>query len=364
MNWLGNENGPPQVNRDVVVIGGSAGGLDALTRLVRELPADFHAAILVVLHIPAHVPSELHRILARETSLPVAPAVNGELIQPGRIYVASADRHLMIEDDHIRLTRGPRENRTRPAIDVLFRSAAYNLGARVIGVLLSGLLDDGTPGLWAIKDRGGIALVQSPDEAFYPSMPESAIEHVRVDAVLPVQELAATLVEWTQASFETEEAAPASESMQIEYRIELEENPLEQGILRLGPFSSNTCPECHGTMVKIQEGSIVRFRCHTGHSYSIQTLLAHVNETIDDHVWSAIRAIDERILVLHQMAEMAQREDETAQCLEQVKLAGERVEVLRQLVLDTQNLGHNPAELPAQKFAQEPDTIRREQVRE
>jgi two-component system chemotaxis response regulator CheB len=184
-------------HRDIVVVGASAGGVEALEVLVSGLPASFPAAMLVVLHMPAESPNILHHILNFQGPLPATVAVDGESIKPGHIYVASADHHLTIEDNQIQLTRGPKENRNRPSIDVLFRSAAQDAGSRVIGVVLSGMLEDGTAGLWAIKDRGGLALVQSPEDAICASMPMNAIEHVNVDAILPVAEMAARLTERT-----------------------------------------------------------------------------------------------------------------------------------------------------------------------
>lgn len=269
-----------------------------------------------------------------------APAVDGESISPGRIYVAPADRHLMIEGDRIRITRGP-------SINALFRSAAFSFGPRVIGIVLSGMLDDGTAGLWAIKDGGGMALVQSPADALYSSMPTSAIEHVKVDAVLPVAEMSETLVMWTSKWVEPEGGAPMSDSMGPENQIALEGNALQGGFLQLGPLSAYTCPECHGVMVQIQEGSIVRFRCHTGHAYSIQSLLSEVNETIDNNLWSTMRAIEERILLLRQMEQLArakQKDDEAMLCAQQARRAEKQVEQLRQLLMMPGELGHDDAD--------------------
>ena len=167
-----------EVVREIVVIGASAGGIEALSALLALLPADFPAAILVVVHISADSPGVLPSILARAGVLPVETAKDGVAILPGRVYVAPPDRHLLLEPGSIRVTRGPKENRFRPAIDPLFRSAAQAYGEQVIGVVLSGSLDDGTAGLWAIKDRGGLAIVQEPSEAAYPSMPLSALQYV------------------------------------------------------------------------------------------------------------------------------------------------------------------------------------------
>jgi two-component system chemotaxis response regulator CheB len=213
-------------HRDIVVVGASAGSVAALQALVAGLPATFPAALLVVLHIPAHTPSQLHFILARAGTLPVTPAEDGEPIVPGHAYVAPADRHLLLEPERLRVTRGPKENRMRPAVDVLFRSAAYTFGPRVIGIVLSGMLDDGTAGLWAIKDRGGMVLVQSPEDAEHDAMPQSALQHVAVDHSLPVAGMPALLTTLTcEPIAAVADAAPA-EVLQIETRIALEGNAL------------------------------------------------------------------------------------------------------------------------------------------
>lgn len=172
-----------------MVVGASAGGVDALIKFFAGLPADLAASIFVVLHIPSESPSHLAPILERACRLPVKEAEDLESIDPGQIYVASADRHLMIDGHRIRVTRGPRESRVRPSIDVLFRSASVSFGARVIAVVMSGTLDDGTAGAWAVKDRGGLVLVQEPSDAIHASMPESVIQHVKVDHVGTAQEL-------------------------------------------------------------------------------------------------------------------------------------------------------------------------------
>jgi two-component system chemotaxis response regulator CheB len=174
----------------IVVVGASAGGVEALTGRFKALAVDLPAAFLVVLHIPAHAQSELDRVLGRATTMPVTMPEDDALVEAGRIYVASPDRHLLVENGRIRVTRGPKECRMRPAVDVLFRSAAMAYGDRVIDVVLSGTLDDGTAGLWAIKDSQGLALVQDPAEASFASMPQSAIDHVQVDLVAGVEALA------------------------------------------------------------------------------------------------------------------------------------------------------------------------------
>ena len=333
-------------HRDVVVVGASAGGVEALQALVAGLPAGFPAAVLAVLHVPAHSPSRLDEILDAAGPLPVAVAEDGAPVEPGRVLVAPADRHLLVEGDgaggaRVRVTRGPKENRHRPAVDALFRSAAYACGPRVVGVVLSGMLDDGTAGLWAVKDRGGLALVQAPADAQFPSMPESALAHVAVDAELAVADLPALLCRATAAPLaHVAVGGPSdgepSETLRVETRIALEGNGLQQGVMDLGPISGNTCPECHGVLVRVEEGPVARYRCHTGHAFSLQTLLAGVNGEIDRTLWSAVRAIEERILLLRETAEVSRaRGDEGAaeRCSEQAGVAERYVEQVRALVL-------------------------------
>jgi two-component system chemotaxis response regulator CheB len=330
-------------HRDIVVVGASSGGISALQTLFAGLPASLPAAVFVVLHIPAHAPSQLHHILARAGTLPVTQAVDGEPIVPGHVYVAPADRHLLVEADKLRVTRGPRENRLRPAVDALFRSAAYAFGPRVIGIVLSGMLDDGTAGSWAIKDRGGIVLVQSLDDAEFPSMPDSARRHVAVDDTLPVAAIPDAVMRALREPLSTVKGAAPTKLLQVETRIVQEGNALQEGIMQLGPVSPNTCPECHGALVKIKQGPIVRYRCHTGHAFSLQTLLADVNEEIEKTLWGALRAAEERILLLREIEELARANGdvEVAQeCAAQVQGTERHVERIREAVLDHRMFGH------------------------
>jgi two-component system chemotaxis response regulator CheB len=201
---------------DIIVVGASAGGVEALSRLVHDLPADLPAALFVVLHVPAHGTSLLPYILARNGPLPARHPDDGEPIVHGRIYVAPPDMHLLIRREQVRLARGPRENGHRPAVDPLFRTAARSYGPQVVGVVLSGTLDDGSAGLVAIRQRGGVAIVQDPDDALYPGMPRSALEAVRADHCLPVGQIGATLAELAHRAVEGVDPMPDDMEMESE----------------------------------------------------------------------------------------------------------------------------------------------------
>jgi two-component system chemotaxis response regulator CheB len=338
---------PDTDTRNIVVIGASAGGVQALTTLFEHLPHDLPATFLVVLHIPAYAPSALPNVLSRVTAMPVVAADHNQPLKAGTVYVATPDRHLILEEEGLRVTRGPKECRVRPAVDVLFRSAAVSHGARVIGVVLTGALDDGTAGLWAIKDRDGLALVQAPSEAMHSSMPESAIKHVKVDFVGSLDALAQQIAEAVGSRVETQHSRPAKERHVIENQIELTGNGIETGVMNLGKVSKYTCPDCHGVLVQIEEGSIVRFRCHTGHAFSMKTLITEVNEAIDTGLWDTLRAIEERVLLLRQMAELADKagsSNEAKQYRHQADESEKRLKPLRELVLDPSFFGHDQAE--------------------
>lgn len=322
--------------KHIVVIGASAGGVEALRQLFGALPP-IRAAVLVVLHIPAHTRSELCGILGKVASMPVLEGVDGQLLQEGRIYVASADRHLAVNETSVRVTRGPKECRVRPAIDVLFRTAAAAHGRRVIGVVLSGTLDDGTAGLWAVKDRGGRAVVLDPRHAEFSSMPQSAIAHVDVDLVGDVAAISNALFIMTEQPIDSLPPAGADHPHVIENEISLSGNGMRAGVMSLGKVSKYTCPDCHGVLVQIEEGRIVRFRCHTGHAFTLKTLLAELHTSIDGGLWDAIRAIEERIMLLRQAAELvkgASAGEETARLMALADDAEVKLEPLRNLVLD------------------------------
>lgn len=291
--------------RNIIVMGASAGGFDAFKKIIAALPPDLDAAIFIVWHMAPSIRGILPQVLSQFTTMPVAHAVDGEPLGFNRIYVAPPDYHMLLEDGRVRVTHGPKENRFRPAVDPLFRSAAYHYGPRVIGVILSGALDDGTAGLWTVKHYGGLAVVQDPDEAEMPSMPDSAIQKVAVDHVVSLAHLPPLLVALTGQS--APEKTPLTmddlEKTNAEIRIAAEENALALNIIQYGQLSPYTCPECHGVLTLLKEGPLARFRCHTGHAYSTDTLLAAITEKIEDSLYNALRGIDESIMMLNHLGD-------------------------------------------------------------
>lgn len=325
----------------VVAIGASAGGVEALRSFFRELEVGLDAAFVVVLHIPAHSPSQLHDVIQTHTPLKVCRAENNQPLQAGHVYVAPSDLHLMVQGDLIRLTRGRKESRARPSIDVLLRSVAVSQGSSAVGIILSGMLDDGTAGLWAIKDHGGFALVQDPGEAMYPSMPESAANHVAVDFIGKIAALAQEVTRIVSTTAAPAPAGAGSSRHGTENKIANEGNALQLGVMTMGEVSQYTCPDCHGVLVQIEEGSIVRFRCHTGHAFSLLTLLAEVSEAIDKGLWATLRSLEERVMLLRQLDQLAKASGKTAtgNYAERATETEERIKPLRHLVLDEKLFG-------------------------
>ncbi|MBD1846684.1 chemotaxis protein CheB [Cyanobacteria bacterium FACHB-63] len=329
---------------EIIVVGASSGGLGAFETLVSQLPPNLPAAIFIVWHISPDHPSLLPEILARFTSLPVTHAVDGEPIRRGRIYVAPPDHHLLVEPEIVRLSRGPKENRFRPAIDVLFRSAARYYGSQVIGVVLSGSLDDGAAGLYAIKERGGIAVIQDPLDALFPSMPRAALKVVNVDYCVPTNEMGTLLTRLANQTIPEQEENAVSENMEIEVGIAQEDNGLELGIMKLGDLSPFTCPECHGVLLQLKEGNLLRFRCHTGHAYSLNTLLAEVTQSIEETLWGGLRTIEESELLMTHTAKHLREmnEHEAADLLSQkAKDAKRRANLVRQAVMSNEVLSQD-----------------------
>jgi two-component system chemotaxis response regulator CheB len=334
---------------NIIVIGASAGGVEALAQLVDNLPPDLPAAIFVVLHVPAQgtsvLPSILnHRIKKqhKNASLWATHPQDGEKIEQGRIYIAPPDQHLLVKNGYIRLARGPKENSHRPAVDPLFRTAARVYGVRVVGIVLSGTLDDGTAGLLTVKQQGGVAIVQNPEEAMYSGMPANAIENVDVDYILPVAEIASVLVDLVHKS--VEELPPSvSNDMEIESDIaELEINAMQK-INRPGTPSPFGCPDCNGVLWEIDEGGVLRFRCRTGHAYSVNTLIAEQSEALEEALWNALRALEEKAALSERLAARSRDRNQNLSAKrfeDQRQFAQQRATLIRQLLLkgDKDNL--------------------------
>jgi two-component system, chemotaxis family, protein-glutamate methylesterase/glutaminase len=317
--------------RDVVVVGASAGGVEALIELTQGLPQDLPAAIFAVLHLPADAKSHLPEILTRAGPLPAVHAEDGARIQAGRIYLAPPNRHLMLEGDRIHLSIGPRINSLRPSIDVLFRTAARSFGSRVIGVVLSGTLDDGTLGLDAIKMRGGVAIVQDPDDARFPGMPRSAIERVSPDFVVPVAQMPKVLARLTKNASGVNATVEGSATVEHEAGVEAALGAAQTGLeKRSNGASGLTCPNCHGSVWELTEGGLPRIECRVGHAFSLDAFLGEQAMALEDAVWSAINALEERTSTLRRFASrFAQSPRVQRRYLEQANLVEGQATLLR-----------------------------------
>jgi two-component system chemotaxis response regulator CheB len=323
--------------RDIIVVGASAGGVEPLRSLAAGLPADLRAAVFVVLHLSPDQPSALAQILERSGPLPASEAQDGEPIEPGRIYTAPPDRHLMLEPGRVCLTRGAKENRHRPSVDVLFRSAAKTYGARVTGVVLSGSLDDGTAGLIAVKLRGGVAVVQDPAEAFSDGMPRNAMRYLEVDHVVSAASLGRLLGKLAKERVDADAAPPPSAEMVHETRIARLDREAIETEDKPGVESSIACPDCRGVLWEIQENDLLRFRCRTGHAFSPETLLEAENEGIEKALWEALRSIEERASLRRRLVQQAKerRLDSLASHFEaKVQESENAVRSLRSLLLE------------------------------
>jgi two-component system chemotaxis response regulator CheB len=319
---------------DIILIGASAGGVQALSAVVGGLPKDIPAAVFVVLHIAPYGRSAMPAILSRAGVLPATHAEDGEPIEPGRVYVAPADRHLMLEPGRVRLSRAPTENGQRPSVDVLFRSAAQAYGPRCIGVVLTGNLDDGTVGLAVVKKYGGLAVVQDPDEADYPSMPRSAMHNVEVDHVSQLAGIAPLLVEL--ANDPVIETSPPPEVEDMKTELEHGNDPEEKGMVP----SDLTCPDCGGSLreSRVDDG-VIHFRCRTGHAYSPETLLVKQADVVDAAIWAAVRALQENADLARRMERRLQQTGMTARISHEryerrAQEAERHAEVLRRLLME------------------------------
>lgn len=325
---------------DIIVIGASAGGLNALEYIARTLPRDLPACVLVVLHISPESEGSLAQILGRRAALAVKRAQTGDPIDHGRMYVAPPDHHLLVRGGSIELSRGPRENRSRPALDPLFRSAALNYGSRVTGVVLTGLLDDGTAGLMAVKRAGGVAIVQDPSDADFSGMPLSALARVSVDHCVPLHAIPLLLDALARGRpVPSNPPNPAilpggkvaeNPSRRMDPKLELE--LLTRGLSpqkmteELGPPLPVTCPECGGPLWELRDGSLRRFRCHLGHGLTASASLAANSELIEQSLWLAARLLEEQAVLLASIAE----DESAAQSFDQAHAYEARAQRVRQ----------------------------------
>lgn len=275
--------------------------MPALTRLVSQLPEHLPAAVLVVQHLaPESSGLPLVHRLSQATSLVCSLATDGLTLQAGHLYLAPADRHLLVRENRLLVTKGPRENNYRPAADALFRSAAAYYGSAVIGVVLTGMLHDGTAGLEQIKRAGGQAVVQDPLEAEFPSMPESALSNVQVDYIVPLAEMGALLTRLVRIPRTAPAAIP--EDIKLEAAIAERVVGTTDEVARLGTPVPMTCPDCGGSLWKLTEGNVLRYRCHTGHAFTADALLESSRQSLEETLWVALRMMEERKNLLTNLA--------------------------------------------------------------
>jgi len=284
---------------DIVVIGASAGGVEALIQIVKQLSPDTNAAIFVVVHVAPDSTGLLPAILNRHSQVLAQQAENGLAIERGKIYVAPPDRHLTLEPGSMQVARGPKHNRYRPAIDLLFRTAARNYGPRVVGIVLTGFLDDGSSGLLAIKNAGGIAIVQDPDDARVASMPKNALQQVQPDYCVPAGSIGNLINRLSET-----EVKPMVGTNKGNGGSRLEKNKA---------LTTFTCPDCHGTIWEVEENGEVRFECRVGHSYSPEAMRDAADEEVERSLWIALRALEEGASLDQRLADVsANRKRENA----------------------------------------------------
>lgn len=295
------------MHRDLIVIGASAGGIEALQSLLGALPPDIPAAVLVVLHTSGRSGSLLPQIMQRATRLKASHPEDKTPVEHGHVYIAPPDYHMLVQVNRIRVLQGPRENLHRPAIDPLFRSAAVCAGRRVIGVVLTGMLDDGTSGLMVIRAHGGVAIVQDPQTAMFSAMPRNALDQVPDARVLPLDEIAAELVRLAGEKL-PEQADPGGHRSSLEEKetrlLELE-MPQMENEKRPGQPSAFACPDCGGVLWELEENGFLRFRCRVGHAFTARHLSAEQRQAIETALWSALRALEESAGLYGRLAERA-----------------------------------------------------------
>jgi two-component system, chemotaxis family, protein-glutamate methylesterase/glutaminase len=329
---------PSVIGHDIVAIGASAGGIEALSRVVAALPADLPAAVLVVVHLGEGSTGALPNILDRAGPLEAGHPEDGDPVEHGRILVAPPNLHLLLEDGKIRLTRGPHENRHWPAVDPLFRTAALAYGPRVVGVVLSGAQDDGSAGLLAIKQRGGVAVVQDPYDALVSGMPQSALRHVEVDHLLAADEIGQVLYRLASEPAEEEGVYPVADEMEFESKIAGLDPTVIDSNEHVGELSAFSCPECAGPLYEIHDGELLRFRCRVGHAYTAESMLEEKSEVLESALYLALNTLDESATMSERLAARSRENGHNHALARFEERAGEarrRAEVIRRILTET-----------------------------
>jgi two-component system chemotaxis response regulator CheB len=290
-------------NRDILAIGTSAGGVDALVFLAARLQRNLPASVLVTIHLPRHSRSSLDEVLTRAGPLPATFAADGDALRKSHIYIAPPDRHLIVDGDRISLGEGPRENNARPAIDPMLRSAAVCCGSRTIGVVLTGTLGDGASGLWTVHRSGGITVVQDPKDAAFAEMPMTALNRAKPDHIAALKDIPSLLA--SLAHEPAGEAKTLPRSIQFEVEIARTGRSDMEHMDKFGRRSVLSCPDCGGVMWEIDEGDLSRFRCHVGHTYTAELMSLALDENLRHALASAVRALEERAALARKLYHQA-----------------------------------------------------------
>src|SRR5882724_12223470 len=294
---------PPMANRDLVAIGTSAGGVEALSLLCKALPAQFPATILITLHLPSRYASTLDRILSQAGNLPATFARDGDTLRKGQIFLAPPGCHLIADRDRLLLGKGPRENHARPAIDAMLRSVGVCCGPRAIGVVLTGTLGDGASGLKAVQQCGGISVVQDPDDAAFPEMPRNALNRSVPDHVVRLADLPLLLNSLVQRP--AGDPKPVPESVRFEVGIASGHKASMRDMDQIGRRSVLTCPDCNGVMWEIDHDHLSHYRCHVGHAYGAEMMNLALDDNVRRALGSALRALEERIALTEKLRKQA-----------------------------------------------------------
>jgi len=353
--------------RDIIVVAGSAGAIQEVRTLVGALPRGFAGAVFVVLHTATEGPGLLAGILARSGPLEATMARQGEPIEHGHVYVAPPNHHLLLTPGHIALGLGPRENGFRPAADPLFRTAAETYGPRVVGIVLSGGLDDGSLGLREIKEHGGVTIVQDPEEALHPSMPRSAMKSVEIDYVLSVRAMAAMLVELTERDTRKGGTAMKSRNKRVSDPAGAADLAMKADLLNGAP-APFVCPQCGGALWELQAGQLTHYRCHVGHGYTTDALLADMDKELEDALWVALRTLEDSAALRRRMGRDA-RDRKMPNLAKQYEEAAEGIEqragVIREVLLrealprPLRGFGNDGPTKLLSKLSKQPSTPRR-----